>query len=427
MPLDDHVQCASLVASDEAFREALEESELENMPFTRQHGKMSKKLKRTGSGKAYKLKRTGRHGVDRAVFHLAVAGMSCLCLGTLTILTYPLKYDVLSLLVDPFPPPLLPPLPLTPPPTPTPPPPAHPNSPVPAPPPPAQPLPSAPPPSPAPRPPPSPPPPHLTVADRLNLRFKHSEASNDLTHAGILVHQFDAQDAWNQPWLARLDRISAALINADMTPEPNNNKIPIYSYDLGGFILSSAQNSLLCSYPFDASSTERRCSGGDCVPGCTLRGAQETLWCDENQHNWPCAWPPDALVDMMKERETLRARNVKPAGKKWDDGKFYNEVRARAVARRTSEPRFARLSALNFICSSGHSSYLTRHGTWKASLGVSRRYSFRRVSAKAFGMGHGARSILVRCTSASSPSLTSTRTRCRCLGWSRPTGRRHSG
>ena len=69
------------------------------------------------------------------------------------------------------------------------------------------------------------------------------------------------------------------------------------------------------------------CSGDDCVPGCTMTGWEETAWCSEEEHPWPCAWPPEALVGMMKEREVLRERNVKPANKKWDDDKFYNEAR----------------------------------------------------------------------------------------------------
>ena len=55
-----------------------------------------------------------------------------------------------------------------------------------------------------------------------------------------------------------------------------------------------------------ASSTERHCQdGSDCVPGCTMSGWEETLWCSEAEQEWPCAWPPEALVGMIWEGPTL--------------------------------------------------------------------------------------------------------------------------
>lgn len=53
------------------------------------------------------------------------------------------------------------------------------------------------------------------------------------------------------------DRISAAMVYADMVPEPGSNSIAIYSFDLAGIILSPIHNKLLCLYPYDAGSMLR--------------------------------------------------------------------------------------------------------------------------------------------------------------------------
>ena len=49
------------------------------------------------------------------------------------------------------------------------------------------------------------------------------------------------------------DRISATLINGAMTPEFGGN-IPIFSFGLGGVVLSPEHNSLFCSYAYDSAS-----------------------------------------------------------------------------------------------------------------------------------------------------------------------------
>ena len=51
----------------------------------------------------------------------------------------------------------------------------------------------------------------------------------------------------------RGDRISAALINAQMTQEIFGSA-PIYSLSLSGLVLSPTHNTLLCSYSCKASS-----------------------------------------------------------------------------------------------------------------------------------------------------------------------------
>ena len=157
----------------------------------------------------------------------------------------------------------------------------------------------------------------------------------------MLVHQFDAMDDPNpdgEPWIPGKgrwdtgDRISAALINYQMTPEPNG-QIPVYSNSLSGIILAPEANRLLCSYPFDVGSLGRVCHprgiSEGCVPGCTPTGQQAapTDWCEGFfKDPWPCAWPADKTAMMMEIRDGFAQRGLKPEHKFWDDHKFYSEL-----------------------------------------------------------------------------------------------------
>ena len=127
------------------------------------------------------------------------------------------------------------------------------------------------------------------------------------------------------------DRISAALVNRAMTPEPppHEGRWPIYSHSLSGVVLSPQYNRLLCSYSFDSGTIMRTCGakqGAACIPGCTKNG--RNVWCEEGagNHKWPCAWRPQDLKPMLELRERLRINQRKPEGKTWDDHKFYNEL-----------------------------------------------------------------------------------------------------
>ena len=210
---------------------------------------------------------------------------------------------------------------------------------------------SWPPPPPALAPPPAlpPPQPHGVVAARLNQRFRDGVAADGLERAGVVLHQFDGMDdpdPTGTPWKPTIrqanrdhsrttDRISAALVNRAMTPEPPpaEGRWPIYSHSLSGVVLSPRHNALLCSYSFDSGTIDRTCkaaakSGGSCVPGCTKDGRNQ--WCEEGangaNHKWPCAWRPTDLRPMLELRERLRVNLRKPEGKTWDDHKFYNEL-----------------------------------------------------------------------------------------------------
>mgnify|MGYP004170764409 CR=1 FL=1 len=190
------------------------------------------------------------------------------------------------------------------------------------------------------------PPTVASVIGLLNERFRAGVASNDLAATGLLLHQFDSMDdpdPQGQPWVPGAgkpvfegypsgDRVSATLVNAQMKaePAPQAHRIPMYSLSLAGIILSPERNTLKCSFAFDAGTLERTClePSETCIPGCThpsLRG-HPALWCERNNHRWPCAWRPSDLHQMLEVREELRTLGRKPEGKFWDDHKFYDEL-----------------------------------------------------------------------------------------------------
>ena len=183
----------------------------------------------------------------------------------------------------------------------------------------------------------------------LNLRFRSGRNDrDDLFEAGLLVHQFDFMDdgdprgvpwvpgkgdwmAWEQseggqwnyvqrPTWPMGDRISAAIINAQMTREPSGN-IPIFSPGLAGLILSPFHNRLLCSHAYDADSIKRRCEprgvSEHCLPGCTLDvpPSSSRHWCTDihkTDQQFPCAWRPSETSQMLQAREALRRAKHQP-------------------------------------------------------------------------------------------------------------------
>lgn len=120
-------------------------------------------------------------------------------------------------------------------------------------------------------------------ASELNARFEHGAPSNNLSHAGVLLHSFDTLsfNRWadlksHPPWLPcpasnaqcsrYRDRFSASLVSA---------RVPfVFSDREPGFVLSPfpAAEALLCAYPGDGSSVAKRCTppglSETCSPGC---------------------------------------------------------------------------------------------------------------------------------------------------------------
>ena len=129
----------------------------------------------------------------------------------------------------------------------------------------------------------------------------------------------------------RGDRISTTVINAAMTPDFSGN-IPIFSWGLGGLILSPDANRLLCSYSYDVDSLERTCQprgeSALCTPGYSHESHPgSVLWCtSEEIDQWPCAWRPTDIGPMLRTRERLRRVGEKPQHKRFDDRKFYMEL-----------------------------------------------------------------------------------------------------
>jgi hypothetical protein len=191
------------------------------------------------------------------------------------------------------------------------------------------------------------------VAEDLNARFRagSNDAPGTFDAAGLLVHQFDFMDAsspegevwvpgsgemWDQEkgrccksTYDKGDRISATIINAAMQAEPSG-AIPIFSYGLGGIVLSPRQNTLLCSYPYDVASMNRLChprgESASCVPGCTHHmrpnapgGFVSCRSVERSDAEFPCAWKPTDLPKMLQAREHIRRGARKPLHKDFDD------------------------------------------------------------------------------------------------------------
>ena len=81
---------------------------------------------------------------------------------------------------------------------------------------------------------------------------------------------------------------------------------------------------------------DRTCSprgpSRQCTPGCSHAAHPSgrfgnVQWCDDvHRDQWPCAWRPSDVGQMLQAREVIRARGVKPAHKDFDDRKFYVEM-----------------------------------------------------------------------------------------------------
>ena len=183
----------------------------------------------------------------------------------------------------------------------------------------------------------------------LNERFRSGQPDNDLSKIGILIHQFDSYDdgerrefpPWDrctQPWSCyhNSDRMSAVSVMANSAHEhERNGGWPLFSENLAGIIFSPKHARVLCSYPYDAGTSDRVCNpigvsdDGSCIPGCRVPG-RRLPWCNE-QRGWPCSWPPSHLKESLEVRERIAASggqtwelDVNPNFVTW--GKFYNEI-----------------------------------------------------------------------------------------------------
>ena len=208
----------------------------------------------------------------------------------------------------------------------------------------------------------------------LNARYRagRNDASvgSDLFNVGLLIHQFDFMDDDDpngRPWIPGLgwwhpdgrdselvptwpsgDRISATIINQQMTRDPIhrinapnaaddavNSGMPVFSDGLAGIVLSAEHNTLLCSHAYDADSLARKCYPrgvtDTCIPGCTfgISPSSDAAWCTKligSDEQFPCAWRPTETGKMLRAREAIRKSGRQPHHKRFDDGRFYVEA-----------------------------------------------------------------------------------------------------
>jgi len=180
------------------------------------------------------------------------------------------------------------------------------------------------------------------VVDAINNRFASGQPSNNLTMAGVLIHQFDSteggDDAMDERWLpcpktcyghacwcaSVGDRWSTSMVNT-YTPRTSLNELILFSKRAGGLIVSP-NNTVLCSYPQDGATADRVCDQpGACIPGCYTEvlnhSTPKPCWCDEIAPAWscpispstnrtsPCAWKPTDLAQMMQRQAQVNTYN----------------------------------------------------------------------------------------------------------------------
>jgi hypothetical protein len=136
------------------------------------------------------------------------------------------------------------------------------------------------------------------VRDSLNERYNQGHATNDLTKAGVLIHNFDGHLDYSSPWVTRsggwMQDYSYILSSSLL----NDRKAGSFSRN-GGVVLSPLSG-VLCSYPYDGGAMNY------------LNGCGPT-YCSEPDNVWGCAFPPSMTYRMMEIHEN---------GDQWP----YNEV-----------------------------------------------------------------------------------------------------
>ena len=163
--------------------------------------------------------------------------------------------------------------------------------------------------------------PALRPLDAINERFRRFHPSDDLEHAGVLVHVFDGQHEQGRPWLPCPtddqtnwcrkwgDRFAASLIHEGNSVLYN----PGETGDVKGLIFRPSSTRLLCSYAIDGGSMTQTCEppgvSASCIPGCW---SGKPGWCEQEEPNagFRCGGPfaPDRLATMLRLHEMPDAR-----------------------------------------------------------------------------------------------------------------------
>ena len=97
---------------------------------------------------------------------------------------------------------------------------------------------------------------------------------------------------------------------------------PLFSFDAPGFLVNPQHAKILCSYPSDGGTAEKKCLGigkdrGTCLPGCLPpslfddHGHPNAInWCgeeDPSQHQFGmCPHRPEKIGDMVEQAISLR-------------------------------------------------------------------------------------------------------------------------
>ena len=145
--------------------------------------------------------------------------------------------------------------------------------------------------------PPTPPMSPLTILAELNGRFLGGHAANDLTVAGLLVHQHDDQQG-SQMWDASWGRLAASLVNAHLPY--------MFSTSAIGLIVNpqvaSRAGVLHCSYSFDGNSMHSRDGGCEDQYGTmhwNANGLASTLQQQQGRLYWhgDCVVQPASVND----------------------------------------------------------------------------------------------------------------------------------
>lgn len=146
--------------------------------------------------------------------------------------------------------------------------------------------------------------PHAQAIQAINERFRVGTPSNDLSIAGVLIHQLDGTEAKREPW--RPCTTASPFKHATMPPSLMKHRIPLFSqrcagdrisasivsaqmphvYDPSGpgIIISPSHAHILCSYAGDGLSRAKTCSSletsGRCIPGCYSNASViKSRWC----------------------------------------------------------------------------------------------------------------------------------------------------
>lgn len=201
------------------------------------------------------------------------------------------------------------------------------------------------------------------LVEFLNGLFLFGRPSNELSDVGVIVHQFDAADDEDTPWLTYHerkeddgewatkfnDRRSLSVINKDMP----------YLYNMkggaAGFIVDPATVHLWCAWAQDGLTMGHHCNphgispDGNCVPGChgpKMRSGNSRLgedgrpdWCDPANPVWAkgksvewnflthfCPWRPENLRQALEQNLLWKDEKLTYCDQKKHDGCRYNEL-----------------------------------------------------------------------------------------------------